>query len=110
MTVAPASNCECLGASALNSNALLNPRINYSNIAKGLKYIRDMGETNFCPNRAPIRSFGTPFCAESVSLRRGVHFSGLDAKLRRDDASGRNYDPSGRKAQLLPADLRHFVP
>ena len=47
------------------------------------------GRTHFSPNRVPFHPFWTPFCVESVYPRRAVHFSGLDAKFRRECASAR---------------------
>ena len=58
--------------------------------------------------RAPFHPFGTPFCVESISPRRGVHFSGLDVRFRRKDASRRNFGPLIRTRAVNCAILRQI--
>ena len=57
---------------------------------------------------APFHPFGTPFCVESVSPRRGVHFSGLDVRFRRKDASGRIFGPSVRTRAVIAQFCRQI--
>ena len=54
------------------------------------------GRNSIFSKTSPFGPFGVPFCMESVSPRRGVHFSGLDARFRREDASGRIFGPMVR--------------
>ena len=56
----------------------------------------------------PFHPFWTPFCVESVSPRRGVHFSGLDAKFRRESAAGENFGPIGAQCATCAGNWRQF--
>ena len=56
----------------------------------------------------PFHSFWTPFCVESVSPRRGVHSSGLDAKFRRESAAGENFGPIGAQCATCAGNWRQF--
>ena len=68
-----------------------------------------MEEHIFLQNGCRFIRSGRRFAyVESVSPRRAVHFSGLDAKFRRESAS-RISAPSGRNAQLVPAICANYA-
>ena len=56
----------------------------------------------------PFHPFWMPFCVESVSPRRAVHFSGLDVKFRRESASGENFCSIGAQCATRAGNLRQF--
>ena len=56
----------------------------------------------------PFHLFWTPFCVESVSSRRADHFSGLDAKFRRESASGEEFCPIGAQCATRAGRLRQL--
>ena len=75
----------------------------------GVKRTR-IWNNSFFSNRVPFHSFWMPFCVESVSPRRAVHFSGLDAKFRRESASEDNFCPIGVQCATRAGNLRQIAP